>query len=263
MGNLQGKSTVFKSKDGSLEKNISQVKKYKKKPLKAIRDILWEIHFGKSLIGNCYCCNEQIQYNKNYEAGHIEAEARGGKTEINNLKPVCRTCNRSMGTMNMEEFKKRLTNDKEHIEDDKETKLADVNEKNDLQDYYDSEYYSMKLDFLIANKTNNSTAKFYKHVKKATELYDNLISKGYDVYQVPVDCDIPLCVYIIRYTPDFLKPRTKEEFEKYFTFSILKYVAMIHDYNSNEMPFDVDGLYDKKIIRHLTEQLYIKLLDHE
>jgi len=40
----------------------------------------------------------------NFDAGHIESEKRGGTNNINNLKPICRTCNTSMGTRNMNDF---------------------------------------------------------------------------------------------------------------------------------------------------------------
>lgn len=74
---------------------------------KALRDKVWSNAFGDSMVGMCRCGSE-MRYNKNYECGHIIAEAKGGATIESNLRPVCRTCNRSMGTTNMNEFFKRF-----------------------------------------------------------------------------------------------------------------------------------------------------------
>jgi hypothetical protein len=74
---------------------------------KKIRDRVWTIFFDDlENHGNCYCCNDEITYDA-WEAGHILAVKQGGKDLVENLKPVCRCCNRSMGTMNLEEFKSR------------------------------------------------------------------------------------------------------------------------------------------------------------
>ena len=76
---------------------------------------IWERDIGKKLEGKCYVC-ERILYIDGFEAGHILAEFKGGLTQIDNLKVICKPCNGSMGIMNLEEFKKNLTSkDKENI----------------------------------------------------------------------------------------------------------------------------------------------------
>ncbi len=70
---------------------------------KRVRDRLWRETFS-ALDGECYCCSTKITF-ESWEAGHIVAAAKGGSDEITNLRPVCGPCNKSMGTMNMEEFK--------------------------------------------------------------------------------------------------------------------------------------------------------------
>ena len=42
---------------------------------------------------------------KKFDCGHVVASAIGGQNVVENLRPVCATCNKSMGTQNMEEFK--------------------------------------------------------------------------------------------------------------------------------------------------------------
>ena len=39
-----------------------------------------------------------------FPCGHIIAEANGGLLKLDNLKPVCVSCNSSMGTQNMDEY---------------------------------------------------------------------------------------------------------------------------------------------------------------
>jgi len=55
----------------------------------------------------CYCCKlEPITYG-NFECGHNVAHANGGSDELSNLRPICRLCNSSMGTKNLEDFKQQ------------------------------------------------------------------------------------------------------------------------------------------------------------
>ena len=39
-----------------------------------------------------------------YECGHVESEATGGDMSIENLRPICSSCNKSMGIKNMREY---------------------------------------------------------------------------------------------------------------------------------------------------------------
>ncbi len=40
----------------------------------------------------------------NFVCGHIIAEANGGELKLDNLKPICVSCNSSMGVQNMNEY---------------------------------------------------------------------------------------------------------------------------------------------------------------
>jgi 5-methylcytosine-specific restriction endonuclease McrA len=53
----------------------------------------------------CYCCDLQTINANHFEAGHIISFKNGGHTHLNNLRPICSTCNKRMGTMNMDEFR--------------------------------------------------------------------------------------------------------------------------------------------------------------
>jgi len=77
---------------------------------KKLKNMIWDKYVGKEKgVGLCYCCREEID-SKNFEAGHIIPEAKGGETNIDNLRPICSCCNKSMGTQNMDEFKEKYMN---------------------------------------------------------------------------------------------------------------------------------------------------------
>jgi 5-methylcytosine-specific restriction endonuclease McrA len=64
---------------------------------------------------------------RNFDAGHIIAKSNGGTDEISNLRPICSDCNGSMGTMNLEDFKKtyfpkKLTRKNEKATENKKVK---------------------------------------------------------------------------------------------------------------------------------------------
>jgi 5-methylcytosine-specific restriction endonuclease McrA len=79
---------------------------------KKLKNMIWDKYIGKEKgIGQCYCCSEYID-SKNFEAGHIIPEAKGGPTTVDNLRPICSCCNKSMGTQNMDEFKEKYMKQK-------------------------------------------------------------------------------------------------------------------------------------------------------
>ena len=88
------------------EKYKNQKKTKKQHIPKKLKNMIWDKYIGKEKgIGLCYSCNEEID-SKNFEAGHIIPEAKGGPTNVDNLRPICSCCNKSMGTQNMDVFKK-------------------------------------------------------------------------------------------------------------------------------------------------------------
>jgi hypothetical protein len=42
-----------------------------------------------------------------FECGHVISEKNGGNVTLDNLRPICSSCNKSMGVMNLEEFKSK------------------------------------------------------------------------------------------------------------------------------------------------------------
>ena len=79
----------------------------KKKTIpKILKDLTWQRWIGDDIAKTkCLCCGiNEIKMNS-FHCGHVVAEADGGPTTVDNLRPVCATCNLSMRTQNMEKFK--------------------------------------------------------------------------------------------------------------------------------------------------------------
>ena len=78
---------------------------YKKETIpKCVRNALWINYFKESRTGLCQCCKREVISIGNFHAGHIIAEANGGRTALDNLVPICMLCNTSSGKMNMQAF---------------------------------------------------------------------------------------------------------------------------------------------------------------
>lgn len=74
---------------------------------KKIRGETWTNHFGTSTKGTCFCCKKELDIFDDWHAGHIVPHSNGGTDTASNLRPVCGSCNLSMGTEHMDEFKAR------------------------------------------------------------------------------------------------------------------------------------------------------------
>jgi 5-methylcytosine-specific restriction endonuclease McrA len=74
---------------------------------KKIRGEAWKAQFGTSTEGSCYCCRKGLDIFDDWHAGHIVSHASGGTDTAANLRPVCASCNLSMGTEHMDAFKAR------------------------------------------------------------------------------------------------------------------------------------------------------------
>jgi len=81
----------------------------RKKIPKAVREQVWDKYIGATKrVGKCYCCKWRPITDSDFEVGHNKAVAKGGKDNISNLRPICRPCNSSMGTMSIEQYRKKF-----------------------------------------------------------------------------------------------------------------------------------------------------------
>lgn len=84
------------------EKKLKSSKKAVPKSLK--------IQSWNKFIGNhhaqalCIVCNSNVLSQLDFEAGHIISKKNNGSTNIDNILPICSSCNRSMGSTNMQEY---------------------------------------------------------------------------------------------------------------------------------------------------------------
>ncbi len=82
-----------------------KIKKKKEKIPAAVRKIVWNTYIGKdNPIDKCLCCSSEDISITNFECGHIKSEKNGGEVTIENLRPICGNCNKSIGGNNMDEF---------------------------------------------------------------------------------------------------------------------------------------------------------------
>jgi 5-methylcytosine-specific restriction endonuclease McrA len=68
---------------------------------------VWKKRNGSTMDGKCMVCEENLSF-EDMECGHIESFFNGGSNDITNLEPICKTCNRDMGILNLELYKKNL-----------------------------------------------------------------------------------------------------------------------------------------------------------
>lgn len=87
---------------------MQQTQKYRKATIPhALRRTVWNTYIGED-IGSTECyvgCKTKITQ-LTFECGHVKAESMGGLLTLDNLRPICSSCNRSMGIKNMHDFMK-------------------------------------------------------------------------------------------------------------------------------------------------------------
>jgi hypothetical protein len=78
---------------------------------KSIKTMVWNRYIGSNITEEkCICCQQEKINIRHFHCGHILAESNGGTLLIENLRPICGTCNTSMGNRNMREFIKTFFN---------------------------------------------------------------------------------------------------------------------------------------------------------
>ena len=83
----------------------------KKQPLskctipKKVRTDVWNTFIGPNIpIHRCLCCLKTTICMTDFQVGHVLSEHCGGNLNIDNLRPICASCNISMGTTNMKDY---------------------------------------------------------------------------------------------------------------------------------------------------------------
>jgi len=101
-----GHSLPFPSQSPMQNSNTTVTEKKKKKTIPvALKRKVWNKWVGEDTgKAKCMCCHLTDITQLSFHCGHIIAEAMGGELKVDNLKPICQSCNSSMGTTNMNEF---------------------------------------------------------------------------------------------------------------------------------------------------------------
>jgi hypothetical protein len=72
---------------------------------KSVRGQSWDKWIGsKQGLAPCFCCRINEISKAQFECGHVMPDALGGLPTVENLRPICLPCNRSMGTIDMRQF---------------------------------------------------------------------------------------------------------------------------------------------------------------
>lgn len=100
-------ASAFEDSRGTINWQAITTKKKKAKIPATVRNIVWTNHIGSVKTGKCWCCKVEDISTANFDCGHVISEKNGGQVVIENLRPICGHCNKSIGSMNMEDFKKK------------------------------------------------------------------------------------------------------------------------------------------------------------
>ena len=88
----------------------SQVSPKKKTKInEALKTTVWNKYVGQQIGSTvCICCGSNTMTSRDFHCSHVIAEAKGGPTTLDNLRPTCAKCNLSCGIKNLREFAKEL-----------------------------------------------------------------------------------------------------------------------------------------------------------
>ena len=84
--------------------------KYKKKSIPLVlKRRVWDKYFGeKNGVAQCPCCKLSQISTFSFHCGHIVSEKNGGLLVLDNLIPLCQSCNSSMGIRSYNDFCKDI-----------------------------------------------------------------------------------------------------------------------------------------------------------
>jgi hypothetical protein len=159
-GDPTGLASWIKTKEPPPPYEVKPDVQAKRKSIpKAVKNSVWnkyiETDDPKKLIGKCFVgCGCEITI-ANFEVGHVNAYSKGGSDKVENLRPICSTCNKSMGTMNLLEFK-----DLYGLDSKKEVVLTEEELKHKIQE----------LDDNISSITNENDTYDKKQINEQFEL---------------------------------------------------------------------------------------------
>ena len=151
-----------------------ETKKVEKIP-HVLRTLVWKTYASDIYLSSkCYCCRSNTISIDNFICGHIESRHNGGILDLNNLRPICNSCNTSMGTINMYIFIKKYNLWQENntpINDSlisyiKKLKNTTVEQNNDIRYKLNDAYIEPKIDIFINKIINEYIRDMYFDIMK-------------------------------------------------------------------------------------------------
>lgn len=91
--------------DELVSEKVQVSPKKKTKISEALKTSVWNRYVGEQIGSKeCICCGTNTMSSRDFHCSHVIAEAKGGPTNLDNLRPTCAKCNLSCATRNMREF---------------------------------------------------------------------------------------------------------------------------------------------------------------
>lgn len=108
---------------------------------------MWYAHYGEAGSGICGLCNVKklIAYEGDWEISHIIAKKHKGPLIMPNLRPLCRTCNRTVGADSLYYYARMFPGACERLRLTDFMKQVPVNDPTRFQERLDCE----QLEFLM------------------------------------------------------------------------------------------------------------------
>ncbi len=99
----ESRRKILERKSASISEGSSSSTPHKRKAIpKKVRTDVWDALY-KTIEGLCHCCGTTITVH-NFHCGHILAQCKGGTDTLDNLRPLCASCNTSMSSTHMADF---------------------------------------------------------------------------------------------------------------------------------------------------------------
>lgn len=123
---IENKSCMFMKRnnffDWLVNPSIELEHEFRKRPAipKTLQKQVWQKEFNAMTNGKCpiYKCPNILDTKtvNSWQCGHITSIMNGGETSLDNLRPICPTCNQKMSSMNWDDYVNKLL--KDHIIED-------------------------------------------------------------------------------------------------------------------------------------------------
>lgn len=110
--NLETKIALKQKTEPTIESIEEKLPRKRKNFNYSSTTLVWKSVYGDILSNaKCKICAERVfnlEDRDKWEIAHIVAFSKGGSDDFSNLRPVCRECNRAMGSKNLVDYCKKM-----------------------------------------------------------------------------------------------------------------------------------------------------------